>query len=190
MAEQEELVPGLRSQERGSPCMTLALDTADAGLLDRVPDGLSIRPVETDAELDVFTKTLGQAMGIPAPRASAWGDATRLNGIDAAPWRAYVGWLGDEPVATNMLFLGAGVASVYGVATLPEHRGKGIGGAITLAPLLEARDGGLAWAVLFSSLEGIHAYERIGFRQADLWIDRYLWQRHEGSPVEPEPSGP
>ena len=59
---------------------------------------------------------------------------------------------------------------------MPAARGRGIGGAITLRPLLDARDEGYRHAVLFSSAMGVHAYERIGFRLLDGWIDRFLWR--------------
>jgi GNAT superfamily N-acetyltransferase len=104
-------------------------------------------------------------------------DATLTLGIGQTGWRLYLGRLDGEPVATTMLFVGGGVASVYAVGTVPAARGKGIGGAITLAPLLETREEGLRHAVLFSTELGVHAYERIGFRLLPAWIDRYLWRR-------------
>lgn len=75
-----------------------------------------------------------------------------------------------------MLFNGAGVVSVYAVATLPAVRGRGIGAAITLKPLLLARDQGYRHGILFSSEMGVPVYERIGFRLTDVRINRYLWR--------------
>jgi ribosomal protein S18 acetylase RimI-like enzyme len=66
---------------------------------------------------------------------------------------------------------------VYAVATLPSAQGKGIGAAITLSPLLEARDrDGYKYAVLFSTEMGVKVYQRIGFRVTDVRINRYLWR--------------
>jgi GNAT superfamily N-acetyltransferase len=104
----------------------------------------------------------------------AWVDATLNIGIGSTPWRMFVGYLDGEPVATNMLFNGAGVASVYAVATVPTARGKGIGGTITLKPLLLARERGYRYGVLFSSEMGVSVYERIGFRLTTARINRYL----------------
>lgn len=104
-------------------------------------------------------------------------DAALKIGIGKTPWRVYVGYLDGKPVATNMLFNGGGVASVYAVATLPSAQGQGIGAAITLKPLLEARDrDGYKYAVLFSTEMGVKVYERIGFRMTDVRINRYLWR--------------
>jgi GNAT superfamily N-acetyltransferase len=89
----------------------------------------------------------------------------------------FVGYLDGQPVATNMLFNGAGVAGVYAVATLPAARGKGIGGAITLHPLLLARATGYRYGVLFSTEMGARVYERIGFRLTGARINRYLWRK-------------
>jgi GNAT superfamily N-acetyltransferase len=175
MAEQaEDLAPGIKAADRGSPCMVADLASVDASLAAG-PEGFEISPVSTEEDLEAFVAVLVEAMEIPAPVAAGWAEAAHSVGIGATPWAMYLGRLEREPVATNMLFTGAGVASVYGVATLPAHRGQGIGGAITLAPLLEARDEGYEHAVLFSSLMGVHSYERIGFRLTPVWLDRYLW---------------
>ena len=178
MAEQAEaLAPGILATDRGSPCMITELDRLVVDAIDQAPDGLRIDPVTTEEDLAAFVSILVEAMTIPEPLADGWAQASRAVGIGNTPWRMYLGRIGDEPVATNMLFNGGGVASVYGVAVRPGVRGRGLGGAITLAPLLDAREEGYTYAVLFSSLMGVGAYERIGFRSTGQWIDRYLWRR-------------
>jgi GNAT superfamily N-acetyltransferase len=171
------LLPGILAADRGSPCMVADLAAMDEGVLDMAPRGLSIEPVRSEQDVAAFVDILAEAMAVPHPMADAWGQAARAVGPEALPWRMVLARLDGEPVATNMLFTGAGVASVYGVATRPASRGKGIGAAVTLAPLLEARDEGYEHAVLFSSQMGVRAYERIGFRLTSHWIDRYLWMR-------------
>jgi predicted GNAT family acetyltransferase len=81
-----------------------------------------------------------------------------------APMRLYVGLAGGIPVATSVLYQGAGVAGVYMVATLQDRRGRGFGTAMTVAPLLDARHEGARVAVLQASGAGLRIYERIGFK--------------------------
>ena len=75
-----------------------------------------------------------------------------------------------------MLFNGAGVAAVFGVATAPEARGKGIGAAITLIAYQEAKQMGYRHGVLFATDLGAPVYRRIGFRDVGATISRYLWR--------------
>jgi GNAT superfamily N-acetyltransferase len=62
------------------------------------------------------------------------------------------------------------------VGTIPSARGLGIGAAITLKPLLDARAQGYRYGVLFATEMGQPVYERIGFRVVPGRINRYLWR--------------
>ena len=90
--------------------------------------------------------------------------------------RLYLGSLEREPVATALLFLGAGVAGgLYGVGTIPEARRQGIGRAMTVVPLLEARAMGYRIGVLHTSPMGEGIYRRLGFREY-CKLGRYVWR--------------
>jgi GNAT superfamily N-acetyltransferase len=179
MAEQmKELAPGIKQTELGAPCMTADLHHMNEAVLTRVPPGFSIQEIQTEAQLQDFKRVFVESYEIPDWAGQAWVDAALRVGIGKTPWRMYVGYLGGKPVATNMLVLGGGVAGLFAVATIPAARGMGLGAAISLKPLLEARQMGYRYGVLFSSEMGVSVYERIGFELTDARLNRYLWREN------------
>ena len=175
-AQMEDMLPGMKFTELGSPGMVADLHHVNEAALAQAPSGFTIEEVRDEAALYDFKRVVIEGYEIPEGMAHGWVQAALGFGIGLTPWKMYLGKLNGEPVATHILFNGAGVVGVYGVATVPSARGKGIGGAITLKPLLEARQLGYRYAVLFSTEMGIHAYERIGFRDCGVRINRYLWR--------------
>lgn len=174
-AQTQELAPGLVSTGLGASAMVADLYHMNETVLTQVPPGFTIEEVRDEASLYNFKRVFLESYEASERAAQAWVEATLCLGFGCAPWQMYLGRLNGEPVATNMLFNGGGVAGVYTVGTLPLARGQGIGGAITLKPLLAAREMGYRYAVLFASEMGIHAYERIGFRRCGIRLNRYLW---------------
>jgi GNAT superfamily N-acetyltransferase len=174
--QQKELAHGIIQKATGAPVMTMDLAAADEAIPRRVPAGYEMRLVENADALMAFKRVFVETYEIPEWAGQAWVDATLAFGIADAPWRIYVGWLEGDPVATCILFNGGGFASVYAIATVAKARGAGIGAAITLAPLLIAREEGHRYATLFSTEMGMPVYERIGFRDTGARLDRYLWR--------------
>jgi len=168
------LAHGLTASYLDAPGMALDLQTASAAL--STPDSFTIVRASTQQHLDDWRDVFLATYHTPAFAAQSWIDATLSFGIDAAPWQLYVGYLGDQPVATNLLFKGGGVAGLFAVGTIPEAQRKGIGAAITLKPLLDARAQGYRYGVLFASEMGYPVYRRIGFRDVPIQIGRYFWQ--------------
>ena len=126
-------------------------------------DGLTIREVTDDASLRVWTHVFTEGYGLPAAWEPSVYELEQNLGL-GLPIRKFLGYWNDRPVATSSLFIGRGVAGVYEVATLPGTRGKGIGAALTLRPLLEARQMGYRIGVLQSSEMGYNVYKKLGFQ--------------------------
>lgn len=81
------------------------------------------------------------------------------------PWRQYVAYLHGDPMGASRLFLGAGVAGLYALATVLKKRRKGIGTAMALVPLGEARRLGYRIGVLRGAEMVLGIYRRLGFRE-------------------------
>ena len=162
--------------EENAPGMAAELAVLDFALIERTPQGFSMERVRDEAGLHDFCTAFVAGMQIPRWAGEAWVDATLAAGIEQSPWHCYVGRLHGEPVASNILFCGAGVASVFGVATAPAARRQGIGAAITLLPYQDALAAGYQYGVLFATELGAPVYRRMGFRDEGSSISRYLWR--------------
>jgi GNAT superfamily N-acetyltransferase len=140
---------------------------ADLDALERppIPTGLVISRVTAPRDLEVWAETLGKGFGEGPAEASWVGEIYSRLGLENPAWRHYLGRLDGEPVATATMFLGAGVAGIYFVFTVPDARRRGIGAALTVAPLLEARALGHRLGVLAASTMGEPVYRCIGFRE-------------------------
>lgn len=174
--QQQQFASGIIQTKAGAPGMVADLHKMNESVLEQAPQGFEIEEILDEKSLYYFKDVFVETYAIPEWAGQAWVDAALRVGIGRTPWKMYLGRLNGKPVATNMLFTGGGVASVYAVGTIPSARGKGIGGAITLKPLLEARAMGYRYGVLFSTEMGVSVYERIGFRQTGGRINRYLWR--------------
>ena len=135
---------------------------------------LVLRQVEDREMLAVWARTFILGFQLPEAMTTAFEEFISSLGIHL-PFRHYLGYLNGKSVAASTLFVGAGVAGIYNVATLAEARGQGIGSAMTLAPLREARDMGYRAGVLQSSELGYRVYERLGFQKL-CQMDHFFWQ--------------
>jgi GNAT superfamily N-acetyltransferase len=152
---------GLQSQNH-LPGMAADLDAIRTEF--RRPDGLAIAALE---DFSIFRRHEHPFFG-PATT------ERRRNLIDGIAWMVtqeprrawhFVASLGGVPVACATVFLGAGVAGLYHVATVPKARGKGIGKAVTLAALEHARSLGYRVSILHASKQGEPIYRQIGFAE-------------------------
>ncbi|HWS84402.1 MAG TPA: GNAT family N-acetyltransferase [Ktedonobacteraceae bacterium] len=75
----------------------------------------------------------------------------------------YLARLDGEPVATSALYCAGGVAGIYQVSTVPSARQQGIGSAITMAALLDARAMGYRMGIVLAESMGVSVYRRLGF---------------------------
>jgi GNAT superfamily N-acetyltransferase len=158
----------------GGPGMAVDLLELNEDLT--TPSGLTIERVGDPGTLKkwAYASHVGFGWNLTDTYVNIWFDVFAGLGFDL-PLRNYVGILDGEPVATSELFLAAGVAGIYVVATIPEVRRQGIGTAITLAPLREARAKGYRIGILHSSPMGLEMYRRLGFQEY-CKMSHYVWE--------------
>ena len=139
-----------------------------------VPENLVIERVHDEAGLAAWVEALGSGFGEGPVEAEWVGEMYRRLGFEGS-WRHYLGRLAGEPVATATSFFGAGVAGIYFVCTVERARRRGIGAAVTLAALREAREMGYSVGVLGSSEMGYPVYRGLGFEEY-CRIGLYEWR--------------
>jgi hypothetical protein len=135
-----------------------------------VPNGVEIGPALE--YLDVVATVATEGFG---------GDLTINRGFvppavyDDGSARVYLARLDGRPVATAETSLQDGVLGVFGVATVPEARRRGIAAAVTTHAVRDrAAEADIAF--LQSSKMGHGVYESIGFRDVSTWE---VWSRAE-----------
>lgn len=144
------------------PAMAVEIGAIKATAL---PDGYEFERVGSGADSDEWVRQLADGYGLPigvaqyfAPK--AFGADTKTP--DAALQFFAVRYRGAI-VATSMIYLADGLAGIYSVATLKEHRRKGLGEHATAEPLRQAARLGYRVGILQSSEAGHSVYRRLGF---------------------------
>ena len=128
-----------------------------------ITDGLEIHIVEDETELRTWAHIFTLGYGLPADWENKIFELWFRLGFDF-PIQNYLGYLDGKPVSTSTVFYADGVAGIYDVATLPEARGRGLGTALTMAPLLDASQAGYRIGILQSSEMGFSVYQKMGFQ--------------------------
>jgi hypothetical protein len=133
-----------------------------------IATGLRIVEARNEATLADFERTLIEAY--PVPEMQPWRQGSFLcPEILDTPWRFFVGYEHDEPVATSAAFVTDQITMVELVAARERVRGRGYGRALTAAATVvePAKP-----AMLIASDLGQPVYDRLGY----LPLTRYsLW---------------
>lgn len=141
----------------------MAIDLEALNESARSVEGIKIRAVENEEALQMWAHVFTLGYNLPTDWETPVYKNWRMLGLDR-PIRNYLGFLNGEPVATSCLVLGGGAAGIYSVSTVEKARGKGIGAAMTVEPLQDARGMGYRIGVLQSSEMGYNVYKKLGFR--------------------------
>ena len=157
-----------------SPGMAVDLSALNENI--HSPEGLTIERVDDLQKLTALCQVMSTVFHLPDFVTRAIIDLLTYNGFSMdTPMHNYLARLDGKPVATSSVVYGAGVAGIYNVATLEGARGQGIGSAITLVPLQEARSRGYRLSVLEASGKGFPVYSRLGFKEY-CKVGQYLWE--------------
>lgn len=123
---------------------------------------LKIKIVETESELNAFTDLAAGAFAM-SPKATKQYLALNDSLMRQGELIHFIAYLNGAPVGTASLSVSTSSAGIWNLATLPEYRKHGIGGALVHASLIEAKQRqynqvmailmpkGLAWG-LFTKL--------------------------------------
>jgi GNAT superfamily N-acetyltransferase len=158
--ETAELLAG-RGHGLDAEPRAMALDLADAPAVPAAPEGVEPRAGDAGIAADLNDRAYGY--DVPAFRA-ALAEETTIR-WDAA-------YAGDEAISCIGAIEVGDDLCVTGVATPPEHRGRGVASWLLCRALAAARERGLRTASLQATKAGAPIYERLGFRAfgyVEMW---------------------
>jgi GNAT superfamily N-acetyltransferase len=138
---------------------------------------MRVEPVVSAAALETWLDIAGTCdwFETPAGRRAMTGLYAGLGVSGAEPLRHYLAWRGDEPVGMASAFFAGSSVTLASVAVPPALRRQGIGRALALARLREARERGCELAVLAPTVDGAELYEALGFESHLSPPDRWFY---------------
>jgi GNAT superfamily N-acetyltransferase len=149
----------------------MAVPVQDLGR-SSLPAGLAIRRVEDRSTLAAFVGIQVEVFDLSPSVARRFIPEAVLETPGVS---LYLALLEDQPVGTAVAHVDDGAVGIFGVATLPRARGRGVGSALTVHAALAAPGVDLAW--LQATSQGRPVYERLGFARANDWL---VWLRPSG----------
>ena len=102
------------------------------------PSDLKIKIVQSGSELKAFTELAANVFAMN-PKATEQSLALNDSLMKKDEQVHLIAYLNEIPVGTATLSIAPSSAGIWGLATLPEHRKHGIGGALVHAALVEAK---------------------------------------------------
>jgi len=130
-----------------------------------VPDGMDVRKVIGEVDLSEYYSFVSWRWEVPKEyneqlRATLAKLELGKTNTKAHAWQV---WSDGQPVAKVGLYLMSKSAGIYGVATRPEMRRRGLGGILILTALKTARALGKNLAILHSTPMAEGLYRSLGF---------------------------
>jgi GNAT superfamily N-acetyltransferase len=144
----------------GLPAMAVEIEKLPGTGL---PNGYTFSRVSDRGEREKWAEVFARGYGLPLRVGSAFSGGIDGDGRSDAPVQYFWILKDGKPVCTSLLYLHEGVAGIYGVATVPEERGKGLGAFVTAEPLRIAHRLRYCVGVLQASEDGHPVYRRLGF---------------------------
>jgi len=144
----------------GMPAMAVDIEKLARTSL---PSGYAFERISDPAKRAEWADVFARGYELPGRVGAAF--AGGIDGDDRpdAPMQYFWILKHGVPVSTSLVYLNEGVAGIYGVATLRDERGKGLGAHATAEPLRIAHKLGYRVGVLQASEDGTPVYKRIGF---------------------------
>ena len=161
----------------------MAMDLSQLRVDVPMPPGVEITEVNDEQDLRTWCRTMVPAFGMAESAADTylrW--LLALTPEERSSVHLYLGWLDHVAVATHLLVLGAGVAGIHFLGTLPAARGRGVGGAICLNTLREGRARGYRVGVTEAEPMAVGTCHRLGLKDyytasTYIWWCRRTWKR-------------
>ncbi len=165
---------GLLEQRGFAAAERFAGMAAEPGGVDfsrRAPSDVAISRIAPDEE-DIVVEMVANRWSVPTdaiPHLLSFFRANRVGAPDA-PMQGWLARIDGRAVAKGFTYRYQNTVGLYGVATQPEARGKGIGTALCVRALQESCDAHTDLFVLHSSPMAHALYKDLGFRDVASFV--------------------
>ena len=129
---------------------------------------------EPPENLPSYERATPQQVGVINDAAYPWHDGSFEIGMRAVSPDEFHLYVAEDACVVGVYDC-EGDAGIYFVATLPEARGRGLGGGLLAAALLEARERGCDISTLQGTKAGEPVYARLGYKKfgaIEMWEKR------------------